>query len=159
MRKGVTLTELLIGITIMSILAGVMTLNGNTIGQQTARREADRVAAFFRAHLNRANMTHDVVWFTVTVDETPNHIEARTGIYFASPLKTDKLEAREKCSFTPKLYLIYNTSKEMVANTNRYYMITANASVDIGPATADMHCITVTGADGKTCTVRISKQP
>ena len=156
MRKGVTLTELLIGITIMSILAGVMTLNGNTIGQQTARREADRVAAFFRAHLNRANMTHDVVWFTVTVDETPHRIDAQIGSNKYNPLKIDKLEAREKCSFsTSSNKLLYNTK----VNALGYTILPANASVDIGPATANLHCITVTGADGKTCTVRISKQP
>ena len=152
MRKGVTLTELLIGITIMSILAGVMTLNGNTIGQQTARREADRVAAFFRAHLNRANMTHDVVWFTVT----PNRIDVQIGDERTSPLKTDKLEASEKCSFptssTSFKRLVYNKN-----NAGEYGTIHADASVDIGPATAGLHCLTVTGADGRTCTVRISK--
>ena len=99
-RMALTLTEVLMGIAIMSILAGVMMLNGNTIGQQTARREADRVAAFFRAHLRRANMTHDVVWFTVNVDNTPNRIDVQIGDDQANPLKTDKLEAREKCSFS-----------------------------------------------------------
>lgn len=153
MRKGVTLTELLIGITIMSILAGVMTLNGNTIGQQTARREADRVAAFFRAHLNRANMTHDVVWFTVNVDDTPNRIDVQIGYDIASPLKTDKLEASEKCSFsTSSENLVYNKN-----NAGGYGTIHADASVDIGPVTSGLYCLTVTGADGRTCTVRISK--
>ena len=155
MRKGVTLTELLIGITIMSILAGVMTLNGNTIGQQTARREADRVAAFFRAHLNRANMTHDVVWFTVVDDDTPNRIDVQIGTDRNNPLKTDKLEAREKCSFSTSYHmLVYNKN-----GAGFYKTISADASVDIGPETAGMYCLTVIGADGKTCTVRISKQP
>lgn len=155
MRKGVTLTELLIGITIMSILAGVMTLNGNTIGQQTARREADRVAGFFRTHLLRANMTHDVVWFTVVDDDTPNRIDVQIGTDRNNPLKTDKLEAREKCSFsTSYKTLVYNKN-----NAGLYKTILADASVDIGPKTAGMYCLTVTGADGKTCTVRISKQP
>lgn len=153
-RRGVTLTELLIGITIMAILAGVMTLNGNTIGQQTARREADRVAAFFRAHLRRANMTHDVVWFTVTVDETPHRIDVQIGSDWHNPLRTDKLEAREKCSFSApsSSKLVYNKN-----NAGAYQTLPADASVDIGPATAGLHCLTVTGADGRTCTVRISK--
>ena len=138
------------GIAIMSILAGVMMLNGNTIGQQTARREADRVAAFFRAHLRRANMTHDVVWFTVT----PNRIDVQIGDDQANPLKTDKLEAREKCSFSApsSSKLVYNKN-----NAGAYQTLPADASVDIGPATAGLHCLTVTGADGRTCTVRISK--
>ena len=60
-RKALTLTEVLTGLAILSILAGVMTLNSATVGQQTARREAERVAAFFRAHMLRARLTHDVL--------------------------------------------------------------------------------------------------
>lgn len=154
-RKAMTLAEVLTGLMILAVLAGVMTLNSNTIGQQTARREADRVAAFFRAHLNRANMTHDVVWFTVTVDKIPHRIDAQIGSDKNNPLKIDKLEAREKCSFsTSYKTLVYNKN-----NAGLYNTILADASVDIGPETAGMYCLTVTGADGKTCTVRISKQP
>ncbi len=151
-RIAMTLTEILIGLSIMSILAGVMTLNSNTIGQQTARREAERVAAFFRTHIHRANMTHDVVWFTVSVAGTPNRIDVQIGDNKTYPLKTDKLEAMEKCSFSPNLKLVYNKN-----SAGQYYTIPADASVDIGPENTAFHCLTVTGADGKTCTVRISK--
>ena len=157
-RKAMTLAEVLTGLMILAVLAGVMTLNSNTIGQQTARREADRVAAFFRAHLQRANMTHDVLWFTVSIAGTPNTIEARTGTDFDAPMKKDTLEAREKCLFTgSSLYLVYNTEKQQVVHMNTYKLIPANASVDIGSETIGLYCITVTGADGKSCFVRISK--
>ena len=151
-RKALTLTEVLTGLSILSILAGVMTLNSATVGQQTARREAERVVAFFRSHILRANRTHDVVWFTVDVDETPNSIEAKIGTDQDSPLKTDKLEAREKCSFsTSTKKLVYNKDNQGTYNT-----IPANASVDIDSGTGG-YSLTVNGADGKSCAVRISK--
>ena len=153
-RKALTLTEVLTGLAILSILAGVMTLNSATVGQQTARREAERVAAFLQSHILRANLTRNVLWVTVSNAEAPHSIEVRTGTDFNVPLKTDKLEASDKCFFsTESSKLVYNKSSD----TGTYTKIPANASVDIGPQTDGLHCLQIDGANGKTCFVRISK--
>ena len=147
-RKAMTLAEVLTGLMILAVLAGVMTLNSNTIGQQTARREADRVAAFFRAHLQRANMTREILWFTVSTTKTPNTIEASTDKH------KDTLKAMEKCSFsTSTNKLVYNKSDEYT-----YKTISDDALVDVvEQKQGNAYYVEVKGADGQSCFVRISK--
>ena len=67
-HKGITLLETLIAITIMSIMSGVMALSSATVGQQSARREAERVAAFIQGHINRENIAKRGLWFQVEED-------------------------------------------------------------------------------------------
>ena len=165
-RKALTLTEVLTGLAILSILAGVMTLNSATVGQQTARREAERVAVFLQTHILRANLTRDVLWLTVDNSATPNTITAATGKASDTLLKTETLEAREKCSFSPALKLVHNFNLiyRTDDNTRDHTKISADASIDIGPVMASegndipgWYRLTVKGADEKYCNVLISK--
>ena len=167
-RKALTLVEALIALSIMSILAGMMTLNGSTVGEQTTKREAERVAGFFRTHMLRADMTHDVLWFDVNKD----NISLKTGINapseYSPSQETAKLEASAKCSFlkeTASLYLSYNYDKYYKSIGKSYDVIPEFSSVDIGAITIDQpaeingrHCLTISGADGKYCIVSISKE-
>ena len=47
-RRAFTLTELLISMLVMAILAGAAILNIDAMGRQSAQREAEKVAAFIR---------------------------------------------------------------------------------------------------------------
>ena len=159
-RKALTLVEALIALSIMSILAGMMTLNGSTVGEQTTKREAERVAGFFRTHMLRADMTHDVLWF----DVKPSNISLKTGLEYGSLQETASLDASAKCSFLQNganLQLVYNKDYQI----GNYNKIPAFSSVDISAITIDQpaeingrHCLTISGADGKYCIVSISKE-
>ena len=162
-RKALTLVEALIALSIMSILAGMMTLNGSTVGEQTTKREAERVAGFFRSHMLRADMTHDVLWF----DVKPSSISLSTGIE-APTQETAKLEASAKCSFLKEaasLYLSYNYDKAYTSLEGSYGIIPAFSSVDISAIKTNVndltaidgrYCLTISGADNKHCIVSIS---
>ena len=111
----------------------------------------------------RANMTRDVLWLTVSNAADPHSIEVRTGTDYYTPLKTDKLEARDKCLFITKLKLVYNSDKSTTLPQN-YKKVSADASIDIGPVMASegndipgWYRLTIKGADEKYCNVLISK--
>lgn len=53
-RQGVTLIELLVGIVVLAVLAGAMTLRPWTF-KQTAKNEAEKIAAVLRARTTEAS--------------------------------------------------------------------------------------------------------
>lgn len=64
-RRAVTLTELTVGIAILSLLAGAFTLSPN-LWSQTAKREAERLAAKITALTRTADRTK--IDFTLNID-------------------------------------------------------------------------------------------
>lgn len=146
-RKAVTLTELLIGIAVMAILAGAMSLNQGTFGKQTAKREADRVAGYIQAKLLDSDRTHDGLWFVI--DE--HRITVKRGRTLSEAISKDQdLEANTDCSFST-IKLRYRTDEVKYA----YKEISADSSVKVVQGTLPGYRITVKGADGNTCYVVI----
>ena len=78
MRKAVTLTELLIGIALLGILAGAFALSPN-LWRHNAKREAERLAAKLTAMTLKADRTRTN--FTLQIDRNLVKIEwqAKSG--------------------------------------------------------------------------------
>ena len=146
-RKAVTLTELLIGIAILGILAASMSLSNNTFSRQTAKREAERVAGYIQAKLLDSDRTHDGLWFTVD-EQKILLLRGRTLDDAVS--KDQPLEASTECSFTA-IKLRYRTDKDKYA----YKEISPDSSAKVVQGDLPGYRITVSGADGKTCDVVI----
>lgn len=147
------------GITIMSILAGVMTLNASSIGQQTAKREAERVAAYIQDRMRRADKTHSVVWFTVTKTE----IEVRTGYdYDSATVEAPTFTATGKCEYSTELKLVYPRDEDKdlgsVHGGGTYKHAVQGASITLDTGTVSGTYLTVHGEDGKDCNVIIGRE-
>ena len=153
-HKGITLLETLIAITIMSIMAGVMMLSSATVGQQSARREAERVAAFIQGHISRENIAKRGLWFQVNED----NIQVWYG-FKGDPSSTAAkscLKANQGCVYSPaksKLYYHIKTSNYV----NGWYIISDDSTVIIGSGTNGQHYITIEGADKKSLDVIIGR--
>ena len=148
MRKAVTLTELLIGIAVLSILAGTMSLSNNAFNRQTAKREAERVAAYIQAKILASDRTHDGLWFTID-DKT---ISLRRGISFDVAVSKDQpLEANTDCSFSTKTKKL----RYRASTPSKYQEISPDSSAKVVQGTLPGYRITINGADGKSCDVVI----
>ena len=156
-HKAFTLTETLVGLTVMTILAGVMTLSANSIGKQTAKREADRAAAYLQAHLRRADARNDILWIRINKDD--NNIEIKTGPVYEDAKPKTPLKASKECSYLNKLRLIYNVPKAQSVKGTLYSLISHDASVIASSNSGGQYSFGVKGADGKTYNVLIGGQP
>lgn len=81
-KKGFTLIEVLMSVTIMSIMAGVMTLSYH-VADQTPMREAEKLAAYLRRLIQKSNRIK--VGFQV---EIPN----ATALYVSWDISGDHKE-------------------------------------------------------------------
>ena len=147
-RKAFTLTELLIGMAIMAVMAASVSLSARHYGIQTAKHEAERTAAYIQTHLRRADKTHDVLWLAVTSDK----IEVKTGKDNAkAKLKSPSFEVRTGCSFAANVYLVCN-AKSITINGRQYKEVSPYAAVNLSTSAStdsDKQTITVNGADGE----------
>ncbi len=71
-RRAVTLTELTVGIAILSLLAGAFTLSPN-LWRHTAKHEAERLAAKITAMTRKADATRTN--FILTIDRNIMNVE------------------------------------------------------------------------------------
>ena len=150
-----TLTETVIGLAILSILAGVMTLSSGSVGKQSAKREAERVVKLMNSYIMQGNLTHNVTWFTVLKDS----IEVKTGESFDHPVTQEEMSASEGCSYT-KMLLVYNWGRNnnpQGYNSDGHSRIEAGDSVSLSAPQTTSYKLTVTGANGKTCDVYIGR--
>ena len=149
--KAFTLTEVLVAVAIMSIMAGVMSLNSATVGQQTAKREAERVAAFIQGHINRENIARRGLWFKVNDD----NIQVGYGFsYSLNILQDTNFKASTGCTYAAKTQqLRYRVTHEV----SDWLLISDDSTVVTGTGTNKQLYITVTGANNKTCDVIIGR--
>ena len=56
--KGFTLVELFVVISILALMAGVITLNSK-VGKQTVKNEAEKIATYIHKRMKRSDKTHD----------------------------------------------------------------------------------------------------
>ena len=161
MRKAFTLTELLIGILIMVITAGVLTLNTGKMGHQTAKREAERVAAYILACMRKADIRQDTFWITITNEG----IELKAGefinynAYTTAKLVDDPPFTMSKGStFKNNARLVYPSTKERSIGTLTFKPIASGTSVNTSEGTGSQYCLTINGYDGETYNVLIGVQ-
>ena len=152
-RKGVTLTEVLIAIAIMSIMSGVMALSSATVGQQTAKKEAERAAAFIQGHISRENIAQRGLWFQVNTDS----IEVWHGHDDISKIPQNPLfKANAGCSYVPsKAKLCYHIKQS--SQSSGWEVISDDSTVVTDSTANGRHYITITGADQKSLNVIIGR--
>ena len=155
-HKGVTLLETIIAITIMSIMAGVMALSSATVGQQSARREAERVAAFIQGHISRENIAKRGLWFRV------NSKDIKVWYGFKNiPLSATEanscLKANQGCTYNAAKSKLYY---HIVASNyvSEWEVISDDSTVSVSSGTKGQHYITVEGADNKSLNVIIGRK-
>ena len=150
-HKGVTLLETLIAITIMSIMAGVMMLSSSTVGQQSARREAERVAAFIQGHISRENIARRGLWFQVNED----NIQVWYGFDYSSKKQQNPdFKANSGCTYTTATKNLYYHIKSVVSG---WELISNDSTVVTDSGTKGGYYITVEGADKKSLNVLIGR--
>ena len=151
-HRAFSLTELFIGMLILAITAGVFMLNMDTLGRQTAKREAERVAAYIQTCMKRADETQCGLWLNIQ----ENYINMCTGIkYDASRIKT--MQAAKNCSYTTSTkQLIYRTNQQPTP-TSKYKLIDNDSVVRLNGNITVQYRITVKGADDQSCEVLIGK--
>ena len=93
--SGVSLVELLIGITIMGVLAATITLSANSV-QATAKSEAEKVAQFLRTYITKADKLHGGYFFKI------NENEIRLKINNTDQNNLDVLKASSGCLYAAK---------------------------------------------------------
>ena len=159
-NKAFTLTELLISIMIMAILAGVSILNLDNMSSQTAQREAERIAAYIHTHLRRVDITQDTLWISITSE----NIELKTGRFGdlsryneANLVDDPSFKTSTNCTFQGNFHFVYPKESEVNLGSIKFQPIPEGATVEASTATTGTYCITVNGADGKTCNVLIGR--
>ena len=153
-HRAFTLTEVLVAVAVMSIMAGVMALNSATVGKQTAKREAERVAAFIQGHISRENIARRGLWFQVKTDS----IEVWHGFdYNTSRLQSPPFNATSGCSYTAsQTKLCYHIKQ---SNLEFGWKIISDDSTAVTDSeTNGQHYITVNGADKKYSNVIIGRK-
>ena len=156
-HRAFTLTEVLVAVAVMSIMAGVMALNSSTVGQQTAKREAERVAAFIQGHISRANIAMRGVWFNVNED----NIFVEYGFaYFSKERQYPDFKANTGCKYSVHK-LFYNIESQKTLDDAKSYgwsLISKDSTVVTDSGTNGQHCIQIEGADKKYSNVIIGRK-
>ena len=154
MRKlrAFTLTEVLVAVAVMSIMAGVMALNSSTVGQQTAKREAERVAAFIQGHISRENIAKRGLWFQVN----ENNIQVWNGLKNKEQ-ELKPLNANQGCVYTITSSKLCYRIRESV-KPSEWELIADDSTVVTDSGTNGQHCIKIEGADKKYSNVIIGRK-
>ena len=153
-QKGFTLVELSIAIAVMSISAGVTSMNYSAFGQHTAKNEAERVAAFIQGHISREDLARRGLWIQVNSD----NIQVWYGFSEAfRTMESSDLKAYHGCKYTPSAQkLCYRIKKSAVPVT--WKVISDDSTVLTGSGTDGQHYITVEGTDQKSMNVIIRRK-
>lgn len=155
-KAAFTLTEVLVAIAIMSIMAGIMALNSASVGQQSAQKEAERVAAFIQGHITRENIAQRGLWFEVK----PDSIEVWHGLK-GNTNAVPKLNANQGCSYgSSTAKLCYNIRENILLSSNMssWKLISTDSTVVTEEGTNGQHYIRVQGADNKSLNVIIGRR-
>ena len=160
-RTAFTLTELLIGMLVMAILAGAAILNIDAMGRQSAQREAEKVAAFINTNLRRADITNDNLWITIDsscVDIKQGSFTSKALHDNAASVPNSPVKASNGCTFqSDNKRLIYPSNQEQSLGTTKFKPIPAGAAVNVSTNSGGKYYITVNGADSETLYVLIGE--
>ena len=159
-KKAFTVTEMLLAVAIMSIVAGIMALNLPAVGQYTAKREAERVAVFLQGHISKENIARRGLWFKVNDDS----IQVWYGLKAVNTKEqaVSTLNANQGCKYIPSLqYLCYHINKSIISKhvwgSPSWILISDDSTVVTGTGKSKQLYITVKGAGSTTCDVIIGR--
>ena len=96
-QRGFTLVELIIAMMIMAILAGSMTLSSST-GRQTAKREAERLAAKLGSITIKANREHRTFTLKFNTNDNAKSFDINWDV---AGRDTETIIASSGCSYSP----------------------------------------------------------
>ena len=144
-RRAFTLTEVVVAILILGIMAAAITLSPNS-AKQTAKMEAERIAAVISGLIDSAERTHGRFWFIPSSNEI---YIAHTKEYYSSTPK-EKLDFKVSggCSFSSSSIMGYNTEGSTTSNVIINTASTPVVRIEVSGQTDDdaKYTITVTGA-------------
>lgn len=149
-HRAFTLTEVLVAVAVMSIMAGVMALNSATVGKQTAKREAERVAAFIQGHINKSNIAMHGLWFVVN----QNNIQVWYG-FSSQQQEKPQLNANQGCVYTIENAKLCYRTKSVPSGWNA---IEDDSTAVTDSVENGQHIITIEGADKKYSNVIIGRK-
>ena len=148
-RKGFTLIEVLMSVTIMSIMAGVMTLSYH-VADQTPMREAEKLAAYLRRLIQKSNRIKvgfqveipHVAALNVSWDISGDHKEPpfdiSAGLRYAPHFDSADLSSTSilKMNYNYRCYpngasinVLGNVSSYQVGNKHKYIEISSDKSL------------------------------
>ena len=132
-RKAFTLTEVVVTVLILGIMAGALVLSPNS-SKQSAKREAERTAA----KINRLIATADRMHITLWIDVKDDSLEIRTSKrYDADDEPQEKFPVTPGCSYsryqTTKHFSYNVSSSESVKSHENFTMNNINVDVDTDP--------------------------
>ena len=129
-RRAFTLTEVVVSILVMGIMASAIVLSSSS-SKQTANSEAERAAALIGRLIERADRTRSAFWLDVKNDR----LEIRTGADYGTAERENDFNASKGCSFsrygTDKKHLSYNVPALAVQNSTHRNFGMNNVMLDI----------------------------
>ena len=155
-RKAFTLTEVVIAVLILGIMAAAMTLRPDS-AKQTAKREAERIAAVISRLIEKADRNHSAFWF-IPEGNTLYIVRGRT--YSASAREELDFKVSGGCTVSSAS----STEKGIGYNTEAkscYVVLSSQKTpgirVEVSSETKSdaKYTITVTGADNSACFIYI----
>ena len=127
-QRAFTLTEVVIAVLILGIMAAAITLRPAS-AKQTAKREAERAALKISRLIETADRNHSALW----IDVKDNKLEIRTIKKYDSNAPKEEFKPTEGCSYSrynTTKYFSYNVpSSEIIYSHENFTM--NNISVDV----------------------------
>ena len=152
-RKAFTITELAVAMLIMTTMAAAVALSTNA-AKQTAKNEANKIAAVITRLITNADRTHSAFWF---IPEDNNLYVVMGRTYSSSAREKLDFKLSNGCSFSSShARLGYNTEQYAaysVIDTSTY----PSVRVEVSSETKDnaKFKLTVTGEDRSTCYIYV----
>ena len=148
-RRAFTLTEVVISIVILGVMAASVTLSTSS-SKQTAKMEAERIAVVMNRLIESAERTHSRFWF---IPEDNEIYIARTEGYNKSSSETEKLDFKVSsgCAFSSSPKILgygYNIGSSVTSNIVIDTSVTSAVKIEVSNETKSdaKYTITVTGA-------------
>ena len=129
-RRGFTLAELVVGVVVMIVTLGVATMSLRST-DQTAKREAERLAAYIYRRMDQAVRMHKPFTLKIVLDQTTGITQVRINWKDDPPF-----EPSDGCRYSdnfPLGYVNYNASTQAFsqggtitvkdAKEEKYYLI------------------------------------
>lgn len=153
-RRAFTLTEVVIAMCILGIMAASMTLSTNS-SKQTARMEAERIAAVMSRLIESADRTHSRFWFIPKDNEI--YIARKEDYLSTTPKEKLDFKVSGGCSFSSAKIMGYNTEGSLISNVIIDTSLTPGVRIEVSDQTKDnaKYTLTVTGADKSSCYVYV----
>lgn len=155
-RRAFTLTEIAISILILGVMAAGIALNANT-SKQTAKNEAERIAAVINRLIEYADRTHSGFWFT---PENNNLYVLRKQNFSRNDREKLDFKVSAGCSFSAlpsaNKGFGYNIGDEDASGyvnvlTSKTPSVTVKVSTDTNDSDAKKFTLAVTGAGTSPC--------